>query len=495
MAQKAMKSSWLKGIFAIVASVVLVCVCATSAFAASGSLKVVAEEGSHSYQAYKLFACDVNADGTISNISTYGCMSEDFYADAFASSRPQEMAEEVSRQINGPGASAHAASLSRTVVAHGEGAAVREFQTGVEVTLDAGVYLLISHDAQPILVTIGGEAVVVNEKSTLPSVLKEVACVPTVGAFADSASFGQVAMAGASRQLVFRVTGTLPSNYEAFDTYRYAFVDTPGKGLVIDPSSLVVTLIDNQGQETTLSQGYTVSYDQGVFRVVFDDLKQSVPAAAYGSKVVLTYRATLDPKLADLGFNQGNPNSVSIEYRRSPSYEEIGTTKPSVTTTYSFALSLVKVDSADSQKLLSGARFELRDEQGICIAAAVTDEAGALRIAGIAPGKYQLKEIVPPSGYVVLSNPITVEISADAETRSLTASVASDAAKVVNVDAGGGEVSLSVANEQITTGIFSRTGDAATGVLLGLATVAIVAGVLIVALLPRRRHRRDEGAR
>ena len=254
MAQKAMKSSWLKGIFAIVASVVLACVCATSAFAASGSLKVVTEEENHSYQAYKLFACDVNADGSISNVSTDGCMPAEFYEDAFASSRPQEMAEEVSRQINGPQASAYAAALSRTVVAHSEGAAVREFQTGVEVALDSGVYLLVSHDAQPILVTIGGSAVVVNEKSTLPSATKEVASVSKGSPQIDSAAFGSLATTGIGKQMAFRATGTLPSNYEAFDTYSYAFIDTPSEGVVIDPSSVLVYRMDAQGQRAPISE-------------------------------------------------------------------------------------------------------------------------------------------------------------------------------------------------------------------------------------------------
>ena len=121
--QMIMKYRWLKSLAAFVAAIVLSFVCAAPAFAASGSLKVVSQEGTHSYQAYKLFACDVNADGSVSNVSTAGCMPADFYADAFTSSNAQEMAEEVSRQVNGPQASSYAAALSRQVVAHGSGAA------------------------------------------------------------------------------------------------------------------------------------------------------------------------------------------------------------------------------------------------------------------------------------------------------------------------------------------------------------------------------------
>ena len=491
-----MKSSWLKGVFAIVASVVLACVCATSAFAASGSLKVVTEEENHSYQAYKLFACDVNADGSISNVSTEGCMPVGFYEDAFASSRPQEMAEEVSRQINGPQASAYAAALSRTVVAHGEGAVAREFQTGVEVALDSGVYLLVSHDAQPILVTIGGSAVVVNEKSTLPSVTKEVASVSKGSPQIDSASFGSLAAAGAGKQMAFRVIGTLPSNYEAFDTYSYAFIDAPSEGVAIDPSSVFVYRVDAQGQRAAISEGYAVSYEQGVLRVAFEDLKHSVPAAAHGDKIVLEYRADLDVEKAQLGYSQGNANSVVLEYRRSPSFNETATTKPGVAKAFTFALNLVKVDAADPQKALSGACFELKDEQGSVVASGTTDDSGFLSLAGLAPGVYRLEETAAPAGYKAPMGPIKVEIRADVQTLFLSASISSDFAKVVSVNADEGLISLSIGNEQAIAGATVQTGDRTAGVLAGLAVVASVSGLVVVlALLARRKRRRDQAQR
>ena len=491
-----MNSSWLKGVFVIVASVVLACVCATSAFAASGSLKVVTEEENHSYQAYKLFACDVNADGFISNVSTDGCMPADFYEDAFTSSRPQEMAEEVSRQINGPQASAYAAALSRTVVAHSEGVAAREFQTGVEVALDSGVYLLVSHDAQPILVTIGGSAAVVNEKSTLPSVTKEVASVSKGSPQIDSAAFGSLATTGIGKQMAFRATGTLPSNYKAFDTYSYVFVDTPSEGIVIDPSSVLVYRVDAQGQRAAISEGYAVSYEQGVLRVAFEDLKRSVPAAAHGDKIVLEYRAELDVEKAQLGYSQGNANSVVLEYRRSPSYNETATTKPSITKAFAFALNLAKVDAVDPQKTLSGACFELKDEQGTVIASGTTDDSGFLSLAGLAPGTYQLEETAAPAGYKVPTSPIKVEIGADVQTLFLSASIASDFAKVVSVDADSGLISLSVDNEQAIAGATVQTGDRTAVVLVGLAVVALASGlVAVLALLARRKRRRDQAQR
>ena len=96
-----------------------------------------------------------------------------------------------------------------------------------------------------------------------------------------------------------------------------------------------------------------------------------------------------------------------------------------------------------------------------------------------------------PSGYKALSKPIEVEISADARTLSLTASVSSDEAKLVSVDAAQGTISLSVENKLIPPSIFPQTGDIAMRVLFGFVLIALVAGVTIIVLAVRNKRRRD----
>ena len=255
---------------------------------------------------------------------------------------------------------------------------------------------------------------------------------------------------------------------------------------------MVVSLIDDQGSEQILSGGYTVSFDQGVLRVAFDNLKQSVPNAGCGSKIVLSYSAALDLDNASYGFEQGNSNSAHIEYSQSPSYNEKGTSKPSSTKAYSLVLALTKVDAQDEQKLLPGASFELKDAQGNCVSG-VTDDAGYLRIAGVAPGKYQLTETAAPSGYSCLNRPITVEITVDPDTLTLSVFTTSDYAKVTQVDAGKGVMSISVQNSQHSSGIFSRTGDVVAKALLALLAFAVVASATIAVVSARKSCRRNEG--
>ena len=94
------------------------------------------------------------------------------------------------------------------------------------------------------------------------------------------------------------------------------------------------------------------------------------------------------------------------------------------------------------------------------------------------------------------TSPIKVEIGADVRTLFLSASVSSGLAKVVSVDADGGLISLSIANEQATVGATVQTGDRAAGTLAGLAVVALGSGLVVVlALLARRKHRRNQAQR
>ena len=211
---------------------------------------------------------------------------------------------------------------------------------------------------------------------------------------------------------------------------------------------------------------------------------------------MLEYRADLDVEKAQLGYSQGNANSVVLEYRCSPSFNETATTKPGIAKAFTFALNLVKVDASDPQKTLSGACFELKDEQGSVVASGTTDDSGFLNLAGLAPGTYRLEETAAPAGYKAPMSPIKVEIGADAQTLFLSASASSDFAKVVSVNADEGLISLSISNEQAIAGATVQTGDRAIGAFVALVVVALVSGLAVVlALLAGRKHRCDQAQR
>ncbi|MBA3926370.1 MSCRAMM family protein [Listeria rustica] len=75
------------------------------------------------------------------------------------------------------------------------------------------------------------------------------------------------------------------------------------------------------------------------------------------------------------------------------------------------SVELTKVDSADHAVTLSGATFDLLDEQGKILKTGLTTAAnGILKVANLNPGKYSLVETAAPSGYTLDSTPIAFEI-------------------------------------------------------------------------------------
>ena len=77
-----------------------------------------------------------------------------------------------------------------------------------------------------------------EEKIATPTVEKQIAEVKPDGTL----MWGDVADAEAGVEVPYRVVGTLPSNWDDFDTYHYEFSDALDPQLVIDLSSVKITL-------------------------------------------------------------------------------------------------------------------------------------------------------------------------------------------------------------------------------------------------------------
>ena len=70
-----------------------------------------------------------------------------------------------------------------------------------------------------------------------------------------------------------------------------------------------------------------------------------------------------------------------------------------------------KVDSTDPDKMLEGARFQIkRDEDGVVIGEYVTNKDGAAMAYGLTPGLYTVTELVAPEGYSIDEEPKTVHV-------------------------------------------------------------------------------------
>lgn len=87
------------------------------------------------------------------------------------------------------------------------------------------------------------------------------------------------------------------------------------------------------------------------------------------------------------------------------------------------SVTLQKQDK-DTKALLSGATFELHDENGQNVAvdeSLTTDDNGEIHLARLQPGKYTFIETKSPEGYELDATPIPFEVDFDQTTASVIA--------------------------------------------------------------------------
>ncbi|HEF1904551.1 TPA: choice-of-anchor A family protein [Bacillus cereus] len=79
-----------------------------------------------------------------------------------------------------------------------------------------------------------------------------------------------------------------------------------------------------------------------------------------------------------------------------------------------------KVDDKDSELKLKGAVFQVLDKEGKEVNRLITDEKGKVISNQLAIGKYTIKEIKAPNGYMLLRDPIEIEITEAVKTQKIT---------------------------------------------------------------------------
>ncbi len=79
-----------------------------------------------------------------------------------------------------------------------------------------------------------------------------------------------------------------------------------------------------------------------------------------------------------------------------------------------------KVDDKDSELKLKGAVFQVLDKEGKEVSRLITDEKGKVISNQLAIGKYTIKEIKAPNGYMLLRDPLEIEITEAVKTQKIT---------------------------------------------------------------------------
>lgn len=292
----------------------------------------------------------------------------------------------------------------------------------------------------PIFAVIGGSPVIVTEKTSIPTVNKAVREDSddrwTINGNDILTSPNKGADSSIGEYVKYRLVGTVASNINTFNSYKYVFTDkfpdtmTPKYTAVEGSTTPAVTVkIGN----TPVADGFNAHYQQEdhVLTVDFPDLKNckdkngNVIEVKTDSRVTVEYEAMLDPQIIcnndgtlkdiykDKLLGKAQKNTVKLEYSNNPHGEGIGATVDHFAYDYTYGIDVTKVGSDDVTKGLEGVEFTLQ-EQGDTSnfikadgtkttdeskAKLTTDANGKINVVGLDEGTYVLKEVTPAPGY------------------------------------------------------------------------------------------------
>lgn len=294
----------------------------------------------------------------------------------------------------------------------------------------------------PIYAVVGAGEVVVTEKTSIPTVEKDVL---------EGGKWGKVSDSYIGEEVEYKLTGHVASNIATFNKYEYVFQDTLSKGLEVvknssgTPKDLRVCIVDsktNAEKEVVLdaSHGYQVTATPGttagteLLKVSFDNLKAVQDAnrkpisVNADSKVVVTYKAKLNGEVEYKA--DGATNEVKLVYSNDPMSTGTGTSVPTKVTDHVFRLDVTKVDKDDQSHKLE-ATFQVKmtyegnkkltqekwltqdgglTEEGANAGKFKTDKDSEIYIPGLVAGTYEITECDTPAGYNTLA-PFTITVA------------------------------------------------------------------------------------
>lgn len=454
----------------------------TMAFAtdatANGSVTISNVEGNVTeFKGYQIFNADV-ADGTASNITWANeavqnavegvIRTEDT---SYAGMTAQDAAEWITQRVTETGKNTRvdSNSVAYKIADAVDGLAPNATTNGKTVSgLAHGYWLFVTDEStlgtgqnegkntgtSPIFAVVGDAPVTVTEKTSIPTVDKEIlkggAYAAAKEAKSSDRQFNQFNNCGDSQigqEVSYRLTGTVADNIASYAEYRYEFQDTLSKGLVVTkgedgttPKDLHVYIVNDRvmsevksGFEATVVPAQDTAKNSELLTVKFGNLKDvkdrndDVIAVDKDSEVVVTYKAQLT---SDASYDAtGNKNTVKLVYSNNPMAEGTGTSVEKTVTDHVFCLDVTKVDKDHPDtKLEAGFKVQVvknddRASEGKWLASDgslvdtedkahefMTNSSGEIRIPGLDAGKYGIVETTTPSCYNTIK-PFWIEIT------------------------------------------------------------------------------------
>ena len=437
-------------------------------------------------------------------------------------------------------------SIAKAVAEDGE-AAGSSFKAGEQWTRPStngdGYYLFVSDSltnlakpntgTSPIFAIVGGNPVVVTEKTSIPTVDKQILddTADTDAANAEEGNWKNSGDAWIGQDIDYRLTGHVADNIASYNTYYYEFQDTLSKGLKVvknsdgSPNGLHVYIVDNGGKKEVVpdaENGYTATVTPGeteLLNVSFKNLKTVQTAkgepieVGAASKVVVTYKAQLT---SDVEYKaDGTTNEVKLVYSNNPMTNDKGTSESDKVTDYVFGLDVTKTDADPKNvnaKLVAGFKVKMIKEgdkevadggQWLTADGGLTTEvnkAGEFKtednnkvfIPGLVEGTYEISETTTPSGYNTIA-PFQITVKPTYDTAgNLTGLTVSDTSNMVDSE----KTNASIDSTKIPVTIKNKKGSGLplTG-LNGVTFTWIAGGAVLcigVAHLIRSRKQAEE---
>ena len=344
--------------------------------------------------------------------------------------------------------------------------------------------------------TAGNDAITINPKTALPTVEKKVKDIEDTedSNIADNQWY-DTADHDIGDSVPFKLTATLPSNAQGYQTYKLIFHDTLADSLTLKAETIKVFLYEtlhranadfdlNDGKDVTdkfFNKTTGLADANCTFEVGCDNVF-AIEGVTKNSVFVVYYEAVLGED-AVVGGN-GNTNEVYLEYSNNPYGNGTGKTEADKVTVFTYQLKINKVDGEGHA--LEGAEFELYKKvlgQADPVLVEI-DQPGVnsttFTWTGLDDGDYILKETKVPAGYNGMAD---VEFTITA-----THNQAEDGSLVLTSLDGGkmglGDTATGIIDENIvnkTGSVLPETGALGTFALVfgGTAFVLIAAVFMI----------------
>ncbi len=388
---------------------------------------------------------------------------------------------------------------------------------GVANNLSHGYWLFVTNAStvsnaeaatSPIFTVVGDEEIKITEKTSIPTVDKQVR---------EGDAWGKVSDSQIGEKIDYKLIGTVADNIDTFAKYEYKFQDHLSAGLEADEGSVAVTI---DGKTVQPAGNYSVHVADTMddsnkvtghdLTISFSDLKAAAKDSGVvlnkQSEVVVTYKARLT---SDAEYTAtGNTNEVKLVYSNNPMTDGTGTSMPKEVTDYVFGLDITKVDEDNQdKKLVAGFKVKVVNNgdsksagkwlktDGTLVGTKeeasefMTDNAnGKVFIPGLVEGTYEITETTTPSSYntiapfQIIVNPIYNE---SGKLTKLTVSEKEE--EVTPGTANGSVMSITIANKK-------GSGLPLTG-LNGVTFTWIAGGAVLcigVAHLIRSRKQAEE---